>query len=171
MAELTHFDSEGNAVMVDVTDKAVTERIAVASGKIKVNDEAFRAIVDGTVKKGDVLGTARLAGIMAVKRTWELIPLCHPLMLTKVVVDFEMDEEATTIKCICTAKLSGKTGVEMEALMGVNVALLTIYDMCKAIDRTMEITEVHLEEKSGGKSGHFVRCRETKDSLDFDGEI
>jgi len=157
MAGFTHFDNEGNAIMVDVTDKAVTERIAIASGKIKVNKEVFSAIKGHTAKKGDVLGTARIAGIMAAKKTFEMIPMCHPLLLTKVTIDFEMDEENTSIKAICTTKLSGKTGVEMEALCGVNVALLTIYDMCKAMDRAMEMYDIHLEEKMGGKSGHFVR--------------
>ncbi len=157
MAGITHFDEKGNAIMVDVTDKEVTERIAVASGKIKVNAEVFEAVKNGTAKKGDVLGTARIAGIMAAKRTSDLIPMCHPLMLTKVTIDFELDEAATSIRCICTAKLSGKTGVEMEALTGVSVALLTIYDMCKAMDRGMEMSEIHLEEKMGGKSGHFIR--------------
>lgn len=160
MSGFTHFDAHGNAIMVDVTDKAVTERTAIASGKIKVNREVFDAIKSGTAKKGDVLGTARIAGIMAAKKTSDLIPMCHPLMLTKVTIDFELDEVATSIKCICTAKLSGKTGVEMEALTGVNVALLTIYDMCKAMDRAMEMSEIHLEEKMGGKSGHFIRNEE-----------
>lgn len=155
--EFTHFDERGNAIMVDVTDKEVTERIAVASGKIKVNAEVFDAIKNGTAKKGDVLGTARIAGIMAAKRTSDLIPMCHPLMLTKVTIDFELQEATTSIKCICTAKLSGKTGVEMEALTGVTVALLTVYDMCKALDRGMEMGDIHLEEKMGGKSGHFIR--------------
>lgn len=157
MSGFTHFDEQGNAIMVDVTDKAVTERIAVASGRIKVSKEVFDAIKNGSAKKGDVLGTARIAGIMAAKRTSDLIPMCHPLMLTKVTIDFEPEEATTSIKCICTAKLSGKTGVEMEALTGVSVALLTIYDMCKAMDRAMEMGEIHLEEKMGGKSGHFVR--------------
>lgn len=157
MSGFTHFDARGNAIMVDVTDKAVTERTAIASGKIKVNREVFEAIKGGTAKKGDVLGTARIAGIMAAKKTSDLIPMCHPLMLTKVTINFELDEATTSIKCICTAKLSGKTGVEMEALTGVNVALLTIYDMCKAMDRAMEMSEIHLEEKMGGKSGHFIR--------------
>lgn len=157
MAEFTHFDSNGNAIMVDVTDKEITERTAIASGKIKVNEEVFSQITNGTAKKGDVLGTARIAGIMAAKKTSDLIPMCHPLMLTKVTIDFELDKENLSIKCICTAKLCGKTGVEMEALTGVNVALLTIYDMCKAVDRAMEMSEIHLEEKMGGKSGHFVR--------------
>lgn len=144
-------------IMVDVTDKAVTERTAVASGCIRVNEAVYQAITERTAKKGDVLGTARIAGIMAAKRTWELIPLCHPLQLTKVSIDFELEEESRTIRAFCTTKLAGKTGVEMEALTGVNVALLTIYDMCKAMDRGMEIGEIHLEEKMGGKSGHFVR--------------
>ena len=143
--------------MVDVTKKKETTRTAIAQGKIKVNDEIFEKVKEGSMAKGDVLGTARIAGIMAAKRTWELIPLCHPLMLTKVTIDFVMEEETCTIRCFCTAKLSGRTGVEMEALTGVNVALLTIYDMCKAMDRGMEMGEIHLEEKMGGKSGHFQR--------------
>lgn len=158
--DFTHFDEHGNAIMVDVTDKDVTERIAVAGGIIKVNTEVFEAIMNGTGKKGDVLGTARIAGIMAAKKTSDLIPLCHPLMLTKVAIDFIPDKTTNSIKCICTAKLSGKTGVEMEALTGASVALLTIYDMCKALDRSMEISEIHLEEKMGGKSGHFIRSGE-----------
>lgn len=158
--DFTHFDEHGNAIMVDVTDKDVTERIAVAGGIINVNTEVFEAIMSGTGKKGDVLGTARIAGIMAAKKTSDLIPLCHPLMLTKVAIDFIPDKTTNSIKCICTAKLSGKTGVEMEALTGVSVALLTIYDMCKALDRSMEISEIHLEEKMGGKSGHFIRSGE-----------
>lgn len=157
MSGLTHFDDQGNAIMVDVTDKAVTERTAVATGTIKMNPETLTAITHGTAKKGDVLGTARIAGIMAAKRTWELIPLCHPLMLTKVTIDFETNEEKSAVRCFCTAKLSGRTGVEMEALTGVSVALLTIYDMCKAMDRGMEIGAVCLLEKEGGKSGHYRR--------------
>ena len=157
MGEFSHFDQHGNAVMVDVTKKKETTRTAIAQGKIKVNDEIFEKVKEGSMAKGDVLGTARIAGIMAAKRTWELIPLCHPLMLTKVTIDFVMEEETCTIRCFCTAKLSGRTGVEMEALTGVNVALLTIYDMCKAMDRGMEMGEIHLEEKMGGKSGHFQR--------------
>ena len=140
MSGFTHFDAQGNAIMVDVTDKNITERCATASGCIRVSREVFDAVRDGTAKKGDVLGT-----------------LCHPLMLTKVTIDFVMEEETCTIRCFCTAKLSGRTGVEMEALTGVNVALLTIYDMCKAMDRGMEMGEIHLEEKMGGKSGHFQR--------------
>lgn len=156
MGEFTHFDQNGNAVMVDVTAKDETERVAVAEGSIRVSAEVFDAIKHRTAAKGDVLGTARIAGIMATKRTAELIPMCHPLMLTKVTVDFEPDEERLQVKCRCTAKLRGRTGVEMEALTGVSVALLTIYDMCKAIDKSMELSEIHLVEKLGGKSGHFV---------------
>lgn len=156
MAGFTHFDQNGNAIMVDVTAKADTERIAVATGYIQVNEEVYDAIQNQTAKKGDVLGTARIAGIMAAKKTSDLIPMCHPLMLTKVTVDFEMKEEDYTIHCYCTTKLCGKTGVEMEALTGVNVALLTIYDMCKAMDRSMEMSGIHLVEKLGGKSGHFI---------------
>ena len=157
MGEFTHFNKEGNAVMVDVHAKDDTYRVAVAAGKIYVNKEVYAAIKGHTAKKGDVLGVARIAGIMAAKKNSELIPLCHPLMLTKVTIDFVMEEETCTIRCFCTVKLSGRTGVEMEALTGVNVALLTIYDMCKAMDRGMEMGEIHLEEKMGGKSGHFQR--------------
>ena len=153
---LTHFDSQGNAVMVDVSEKQATHRTAVASGKIKVNKAVYDAIVEGSVKKGDVLGVARVAGIMAAKKTHELIPMCHPLLLTKCTVDFELLPEELAVKAIATVKVNGQTGVEMEALTSVNVALLTIYDMCKAIDKTMEMTEIHLEEKSGGKSGTFI---------------
>ena len=151
--EWNHFDENGNAVMVDVSEKEITERIAVASGKIRVNDAVMSAIVNHTAKKGDVLTVARVAGIMGTKQTSNLIPMCHPLCLNKCTVDFE-------VKALCTVKVSGKTGVEMEALMGVNVALLTIYDMCKAMDRAMEIFDVHLEKKDGGKSGLFERSKE-----------
>ncbi len=153
---LTHFDSQGNAVMVDVSEKTATHRTAVASGKIKVNQAVYDAIVEGSVKKGDVLGVARVAGIMAAKKTHELIPMCHPLLLTKCTVDFELLLEELAVKAIATVKVNGQTGVEMEALTSVNVALLTIYDMCKAIDKTMEMSEIHLEEKTGGKSGTFI---------------
>ena len=155
--KLTHFDGQGNAVMVDVSAKDDTSRTAVASGKIKVNQAVMDAVLAGSVKKGDVLGVARVAGIMAVKQTSSLIPMCHMLLITKCSVDFEIDEEHLEIKAVCTAKVEGKTGVEMEALTGVSVALLTIYDMCKAIDKRMELGEIHLESKSGGKSGDFVR--------------
>ncbi|MCI7262798.1 MAG: cyclic pyranopterin monophosphate synthase MoaC [Otoolea sp.] len=155
--KLTHFDAKGNAIMVDVTEKNITHRTAVASGKIRVNESVMKAVLEGTVAKGDVLGVARVAGIMAVKQTASLIPMCHVLLITKCGIDFEIDEENLEIKAICTVKVDGKTGVEMEALTGVSVALLTIYDMCKAIDKRMEMNEIHLETKSGGKSGDFVR--------------
>ncbi len=157
---LTHFDQSGSAVMVDVTEKNVTRRIATAKGKIKVNAETFTAICSGTAKKGDVLGVARIAGIMAAKKTPELIPLCHPLMLTECTVDFSIDADNLEVEAACTVKVTGQTGVEMEALTGVSVALLTIYDMCKAIDKTMEIQAIHLVRKSGGKSGDFVNPNE-----------
>lgn len=150
---LTHFDTNGNAIMVDITDKDVTERIAIAKGKIKVNKDVFEAVKNGTSKKGDVLGVSRVAGIMATKRTFDLIPMCHVLMITKSSVDFEMFEEKLEIEATCMVKVSGKTGVEMEALTGVTVALLTVYDMCKAMDKTMEIGQVYLYKKIGGKSG------------------
>lgn len=152
---LTHLDAHGNAVMVDVGGKAVTERVATAKGEIRVGEKAFAAIESGTVGKGDVLGVARIAGIMAAKQTSGLIPLCHSLMLTKCAVEFELHPETQTVEAICTVQVSGKTGVEMEALTGASVALLTIYDMCKAIDRGMVIGNLHLVSKSGGKSGDF----------------
>lgn len=155
--KLSHFDTEGNAIMVDVSEKQETTRTAVASGIIKVNDAVMEAVVNKTVQKGDVLGVARVAGIMAAKQTPHLIPMCHPLLLSKCSVDFEVNETENTIKALCTVKIKGQTGVEMEALTGVSVALLTIYDMCKAIDKRMEISDVHLEYKAGGKSGEFVR--------------
>ena len=159
MSDLTHFDKEGNAIMVDVSDKPVTARVAVATGKIYVCQEIFEKIQRHEIAKGDVLGVARLAGIMATKRTSELIPLCHPLPLTKCEVNFEVKETEKTlyyIEVTCLAKTDGKTGVEMEALTGVQIALLTIYDMCKAVSKDMEIKNVHLVSKSGGKSGDFV---------------
>ena len=155
--ELTHFDDAGNAVMVDVSGKAVTERIAAASGMIHMNEAAYEAVVNGTAKKGDVLGVARIAGIMAVKRTPELIPLCHPLPVRKIGIDFELRPEDRAVLAVCTVKTEAKTGVEMEALTGVSVTLLTIYDMLKAVDKRMEISCVHLDEKHGGKSGDFIR--------------
>ena len=154
---LTHFDAEGNAVMVDVSEKPVTAREATAHGIITMNEEAFTAVKNGTVKKGDVLGVARVAGIMATKRTSELIPLCHPLPLTKVKIDFELLEDRRAVEARCTVKTSGVTGVEMEALTGVQIALLTIYDMCKAVDKGMEMNGIHLCQKSGGKSGIYIR--------------
>ena len=153
----THFDNNGNAIMVDVSEKEETTRTAIASGIIKVNDAVMEAVVNKTVQKGDVLGVARVAGIMAAKQTPHLIPMCHPLLLSKCSVDFEVNEAENIIKALCTVKIKGQTGVEMEALTGVSVALLTIYDMCKAIDKRMEISDIHLEYKAGGKSGEFVR--------------
>ena len=149
---LTHFDASGNAVMVDVAEKAVTTRIAEARGSIKVNQAVYDAISNGTAKKGDVLGVARIAGIMGAKKTSDLIPMCHPLMISKCTVDFTMHPDTLSIEACCIVKVSGQTGVEMEALTGVNLALLTIYDMCKAMDKGMEITNVRLIEKQGGKS-------------------
>ena len=154
--ELNHFDEKGNAIMVDVTEKNITQREAIATGTIFVNEETFKRIKGGSIAKGDVLGVARVAGIMATKKTSELIPMCHPLMLTKSKIDFELNEEEKSVTAICTVKLAGKTGVEMEALTGVNVALLTIYDMCKAINKGMVISNVHLVKKSGGKSGEYL---------------
>lgn len=154
--KLNHFDSKGNAIMVDVTEKNITERQAIATGKIFVNDDTYKKIVEGNMAKGDVLAVARVAGIMATKKTSDLIPMCHPLMLTKSKIDFEFNEDEKSITAISLVKLAGKTGVEMEALTGVNVALLTIYDMCKAIDKNMIISDIHLVEKLGGKSGKFV---------------
>lgn len=151
-----HFDSKGNAIMVDVSEKNVTERTAIAKGKIYVNSEVMDAVLNQKVKKGDVLGVARVAGIMGVKRTSDLIPMCHPLMISKCSVDFDINKEKNYIEAICTVKVEGKTGVEMEALTGVNITLLTIYDMCKAIDKTMEISDIHLLKKTGGKSGDFL---------------
>ena len=150
--ELNHFDKNGNAVMVDVSDKPVTHRTATATGSIQVSPEIMAAVKSGNVKKGDVLGVARVAGIMGVKRTSELIPMCHPLPIQKCSVDFETDEDAGVIRVFCTVKTEGKTGVEMEALTGVQVALLTIYDMCKAIDKHMVMSDIHLEEKQEAKA-------------------
>jgi len=165
--DFTHFDSRGNAIMVDVSAKEVTERIAEARGSISMSEDAMNAVLGGTVKKGDVLAVARIAGIMAAKRNSELIPLCHPLNFDECTIDFFLEdntnvdntnaEKTNTIEAACRVKLSGKTGAEMEALTGVSVALLTIYDMCKAIDRAMVIGNIRLWEKSGGKSGHFIR--------------
>lgn len=154
---LTHFDTDGNAVMVDVTEKKITEREASASGRIRVNREVYEAVVNGTAAKGDVLGVARIAGIMAAKKTSDLIPLCHVLPITKASVDFRMSEESFEIEAVCTVKTAGKTGVEMEALTGVSTALLTIYDMCKAMDKSMVLSGICLERKSGGKSGIYER--------------
>lgn len=151
----THFDGDGNAVMVDVSAKEVTYRTALATGYICVGSEIMTAVTGGNVKKGDVLGVARVAGIMGVKQTSLLIPMCHPLPVQKCSIDYKLDQEKNRIHVFCTVKTEGKTGVEMEALTGVQVALLTIYDMCKAIDKHMVISGIHLIEKKGGKSGDF----------------
>jgi cyclic pyranopterin monophosphate synthase len=156
MTELTHFDAQGQAHMVDVAQTAHTHRVAVAQGRIHMQAHTLELIANGHAKKGDVLGVARLAGIMAAKKTSDLIPLCHPLALTRVTVGFELEPERHSVVCKASAETLGPTGVEMEALTAVQVALLTIYDMCKAVDRGMTITDVHLLEKLGGKSGHFV---------------
>ena len=153
---LTHFDAQGQAHMVDVGAKAATHRVAVAQGRITMDPATLALILAGTAKKGDVLGIARVAGIMAAKKTSELIPLCHPLALTRVTVEFSTDEKSNQILCNATAETIGPTGVEMEALTAVQIALLTIYDMCKAVDRGMTITDVRVLEKHGGKSGSFV---------------
>ena len=178
--DFTHFDSRGNAIMVDVSEKETSSRTATAKGIISMNSKAMNAVLGGTAKKGDVLGAARIAGIMAAKRCAELIPLCHQLAFDKCTIDFsikdnsakdksakeksaeeksagEKSAEENQIEGTCTIKLSGKTGAEMEALTGVSVALLTIYDMCKALDRAMVISGIRLIEKSGGKSGRFFR--------------
>ena len=155
---LTHFDAGGAAIMVDVSGKDKTHREAIASGRIYVSEAVYAAITAGTAKKGDVLGVARIAGIMAAKRTADMIPLCHPLPLAKCSIDFTLEEVPHHAVCAAaTVKVTGETGVEMEALHAVSTALLTIYDMCKAIDKRMEITDIRLERKSGGKSGTFVR--------------
>ena len=153
--EMNHFDEAGNAVMVDVSGKEVTTRTASAIGSIRVNQEIMDAVLQKKVKKGDVLGVARVAGIMAAKQTWSLIPMCHPLCIRKCSIDFETDVEKMEIRAISTVKVEEKTGVEMEALTAVSVALLTIYDMCKGIDKRMEIKEIHLLSKTGGKSGDY----------------
>ena len=155
--DFTHFDSRGNAIMVDVSGKDITIRTAMAKGSISMNEAAMKAVRGGTVKKGDVFAVARIGGIMAAKRCSSLIPLCHPLNFDQCTIDFSVDEKKNEIEAACLVKLSGKTGAEMEALTGVSVALLTIYDMCKALDRAMIINNVRLCEKSGGKSGHFLR--------------
>lgn len=157
MSKLTHFNDHGAAHMVDIGEKSVTHRIAIATGLISMQKETLALIKEGSHKKGDVLGIARTAGIMGAKKTSELIPLCHPLSLTHINIDLAVDEANSSIFCECRAETEGKTGVEMEALTAVQVTLLTIYDMCKAVDRGMTISDVQLSEKSGGKSGVWKR--------------
>lgn len=155
MTAFTHFDSQGQAHMVDVGHKADTARQAIASGLIHMQPATLNLIAQGNAKKGDVLGVARIAAIQAAKKTSDLIPLCHPLMINRVAVEFELIESPPSVRCTATVEVLGKTGVEMEALTAVQVGLLTIYDMCKAADRGMVMTDISLREKSGGKSGHF----------------
>lgn len=157
MGEFTHFNQHGDAIMVDISKKTETAREAIAEGRISMNQECFDQLKAGNIGKGDVLGVARIAGIMGAKKTSELIPLCHLLSLTKAEIDFELEDETCSVRTICTVRTTGKTGVEMEALTGVQIALLTIYDMCKAIDKGMEMNGIHLCQKSGGKSGIYVR--------------
>ena len=160
MNKLTHFNPAGEAHMVDVGDKPDTQRVAIAEGSISMNDDTLKLIQAGGHKKGDVLGIARIAAIMAAKKTSELIPLCHPLALTSVEVEFEYQPEHCRVHCLASVKTTGPTGVEMEALTAVQVALLTIYDMCKAVDRGMSMSNIQLVEKMGGKSGHWKRTPE-----------
>ena len=148
---LTHFDAQGQAHMVDVGGKPATRRIAVASGRIEMKADTLALIASGTAKKGDVLGIARIAGIMAAKKTSDLIPLCHPLALTRVALEFDLDLGMSSVRCVATVETVGPTGVEMEALTAVQVALLTIYDMCKAVDRHMSMTDIRVQEKQGGR--------------------
>lgn len=166
MGGLTHFDKEGRAVMVDISEKADTVREAAAKGKITVNPVVYQAIEEGTVEKGDVLQVAATAGIMGAKRTSELIPMCHILPITNCKIIFDKNPGLHEIYCTCTVKVTGKTGVEMEALTGVSTALLTIYDMCKALDHSMEIGEIYLYRKTGGKSGEIRNERKVEDSSD-----
>lgn len=155
-SQLTHLDAEGRARMVDVTDKPITQRIAIAEGFISMQAETVRLVAEGGHKKGDVLAVARIAGIQAAKKCAELIPLCHPLMLSSIAVDFELDNDNQRINVRATCKLAGQTGVEMEALTAASIAALTIYDMCKAVDKSMQIGGLRLLEKHGGKSGSYV---------------
>ena len=157
MGKLTHLDSKGNAKMVDVTEKQSTHRVATASGRVRMDSETLSLIADGGHKKGDVIAIARIAGIQAAKNCSQLIPLCHPLMLTSIKVELELDMEGNSVLISATCKVKGQTGVEMEALTAVSVAALTIYDMCKAVDKNMVIDAICLDEKLGGNSGHYQR--------------
>lgn len=155
MVKLTHIGDDGEARMVDVSDKDVTDRTATARGSVLMAPETLQLIIDGTVKKGDVISVARLAGIMAAKRTADLIPLCHPLALNKIDVDLSCDPDRNAVDIVATCRVSGRTGVEMEALTAVSTAALTVYDMCKAVDRGMQLADIRLVHKAGGKSGEF----------------
>lgn len=155
--EFTHFDADGNAVMVDVSKKNETERVATATGKITLSDAAYQLVKSGSMSKGDVLGVARVAGIMAAKKVDGLIPLCHPLAITKITIDFDYLDETKQIVIEAVVGMCGKTGVEMEALTAVSITALTIYDMCKAVDKSMTISDICLKKKTGGKSGTYIR--------------
>ncbi len=157
MNDFTHFNENGRARMVDVTEKSETQRTAVAAGRVLVNRETFELIKTGGMKKGDVLTTAQIGGIMGAKRTSDIIPMCHPIFISGIDIDFEMDEEACAVNITATAKCTGVTGVEMEALTAVSVAALTVYDMCKAVQKDMVISDIRLLKKTGGKSGTFIR--------------
>ena len=157
MKKLTHINQKGDAQLVDITDKAITHRKAIAEGTIQLNEETLRLIQANSIKKGDVLNTAKIAGIQAAKKTWELIPLCHSIHLTKIDIKFKVDKKNNTIICQSSCECFAQTGLEMEALSAVSIALLTIYDMVKAVDRTMVISNIHLVEKSGGRSGLYKR--------------
>jgi len=157
MKKLTHINHKGDAQLVDITDKAITHRKAIAEGSIQLNKETIKLIQDNLIKKGDVLNTARIAGIQAAKKTWELIPLCHTINLSKIDINFNVDKKNNIITCQSSCECFAQTGLEMEALTAVSIALLTIYDMVKAVDRTMIISNIHLVEKSGGRSGLYKR--------------
>jgi cyclic pyranopterin phosphate synthase len=161
---LTHFDASGQAHMVDVGEKAETHRIAVATGAIRMRPETLRLVAAGEAKKGDVIGVARVAAIQGAKRTSELVPLCHPLAITRVAVDFELDHSAQCVRCTAQVETHGRTGVEMEALTAVQVGLLTVYDMCKAVDRAMVMEDIRVLEKHGGRSGDWVAAPEASGS-------
>jgi len=160
MADFSHFNDKGRAWMVDVSEKSETARTAIAAGRVLVSRETFELIKSGGLKKGDVLGTAQIAGIMGAKRVPELIPMCHPIMLSGVNIEFELNEAEIAVEILATAKCTGVTGVEMEALTAVSVAALTVYDMCKAVQKDMVISDVRLLKKTGGKSGEFIRKTE-----------
>jgi len=157
MSEFTHFDDFGHATMVDVSDKSVTRRVATASATITMSQEAYKKVIDKEMSKGDVLGTAQIAGIMGAKRTPDLIPMCHPLKINGINIKFQPDDASSSITMTATVRIDGKTGVEMEALTAVSVAALTVYDMCKAVDKGMVISDIKLLEKTGGKSGEYKR--------------
>ena len=159
MNDFTHFNDQGRAKMVNVGEKPVSQRVAVAAGRVLVNQETFERIQSGGMKKGDVLTVAQIAGVMGAKHTPDIIPMCHPIMIEGIDLSLSLDAERCSVEIVATVSCDGRTGVEMEALTGVNIALLTIYDMCKAVDKSMEMGNIYLEHKSGGKSGEFVNPR------------